>query len=230
MGSKSGKIRVLICTNAAGMGVNFKNLNNVIHYGVPHDLDTFVQQMGRAGRDGSFSEEILLVKKNKKLFLKIDQEIVRLVSSENECRRQIISSAYLTTSDAGDNHLCCDICAKNCNCGDQHATHPLYEWKDVSVEEDQLTREVTAEDKLILQRKLSTYKEQCVSDSSIVLLRDDNVSLIVENADKIFSVNDVIKYGSIWTFSIAMSILDIINELFGDDEMYKLSSSESDVE
>lgn len=126
MGSESGKIRVLICTNAAGMGVNFKNLNNVIHYGVPHDLDTFVQQMGRAGRDGSFSEEILLVKKNKKLFKKIDQEIVRLVSSENECRRQIISSAYLTTSDAGHNHSCCDICAKNCNCGDQHATHPLY--------------------------------------------------------------------------------------------------------
>lgn len=69
-----------------------------------------------------------------------------------------------------------------------------------------------------------------MSDSSIVLLRDDNVSLKVENADKIFSVNDVIKYGSIWTSSIAMSILDIINELFGDDEMYKLSSSESDVE
>lgn len=69
-----------------------------------------------------------------------------------------------------------------------------------------------------------------MSDSSIVLLRDDNVSLKVENADKIFSVNDVIKYGSIWTFSIAMSILDIINELFGDDEMNKLSSSESDVE
>lgn len=31
------------------------NLNNVIHYEVPHDLDTFVQQIGRAGRDTSFS-------------------------------------------------------------------------------------------------------------------------------------------------------------------------------
>lgn len=68
-----------------------------------------------------------------------------------------------------------------------------------------------------------------MSNSSIVLLRDDNVSLIVENADKIFSVDDVIKYGSLWTFSFAMS-LDIINELLGDDEMHELSSSESDVE
>lgn len=80
----------------------------------------------------------------------------------------------------------------------------------MSVPEVPLTREVTAEDKLILQRKESTYKEQCVSDSSIVPLRVENVSLIVENADNIFSV-DVIKYASIWTFSIAMSILDIIN-------------------
>lgn len=55
MESDSGKYHVLICTNAAGMGVNFKNLNNVIHYGVPHNLDTFVQQIGCAGRDRSFS-------------------------------------------------------------------------------------------------------------------------------------------------------------------------------
>ena len=230
MGSETGKIRVLICTNAAGMGVNFRNLNNIIHYGVPHDLDTFVQQMGRAGRDGSFSEEILLVKKNKKLFKKIDQDIVRLVSSENECRRQIISSAYLTSSDDGDNHLCCDVCAKKCNCGNSHATHPLYEWTDVPMEEELLTRDVTKEDKLILHRKLSTYKEQCVAESSIAILQDDSISLIVDNTDKIFTVDDVMKYGSIWTFNIAVSILDIINEVFGDNEMYEMSSSESDVE
>lgn len=53
---------MLICTNAAGMGVNFKKLNNAIYYGVLHDLDTFVQKMGRAGRDESFSEDILWIK------------------------------------------------------------------------------------------------------------------------------------------------------------------------
>lgn len=41
MGSDSGKIRVLICTNAAGMGVNFKNLNNVIHMGY-HLIEIFL--------------------------------------------------------------------------------------------------------------------------------------------------------------------------------------------
>ena len=75
MGSETGKIRVLICTKAAGMGVNFRNLNSIIHYGVPHDLDTFVQQMGRAGRDGSFSEEILLVKKPINFLKKLTKKV-----------------------------------------------------------------------------------------------------------------------------------------------------------
>lgn len=60
--SRNGIIRVLICTNSAGMGVNYSHLSNVIHYGLPHDMDTFVQQMGRAGRDGGFSHELILFK------------------------------------------------------------------------------------------------------------------------------------------------------------------------
>lgn len=66
-------------------------------------------------------------------------------------------------------------------------------------------------------------------DFFIVFLWDDNVFLIVENVDKIFFLDDVIKYGFLWIFSFVM-LLDIINEFLGDDEMYELSSSESDVE
>lgn len=55
MENKDGHIRVLIATSAAGMGVNYKNVNNIIHYGPPKDLDGFVQQLGRAGRDGTRS-------------------------------------------------------------------------------------------------------------------------------------------------------------------------------
>ena len=50
-----GDKRVLICTNAAGMGVNFVDVHNIIHYNLPRQMDTFVQQMGRAGRDGQIT-------------------------------------------------------------------------------------------------------------------------------------------------------------------------------
>jgi ATP-dependent DNA helicase RecQ len=52
MSNMNGNDRVLICTCAAGMGVNFVGISNVIHHGPPNDIDDFVQQMGRAGRDG----------------------------------------------------------------------------------------------------------------------------------------------------------------------------------
>lgn len=34
---KEGKIRILICTISAGMGVNFYEVHNVIHYGLPKE-------------------------------------------------------------------------------------------------------------------------------------------------------------------------------------------------
>lgn len=57
-----GLICVLICTNASGMGVNFKGLHNIVHYGLPRQMDSFVQQMGRALRDGEFSQELIILK------------------------------------------------------------------------------------------------------------------------------------------------------------------------
>ena len=75
--SRNGIIRVLICTNSAGMGVN-SHLSNVIHYGLPHDMDTFVQQIGRAGRDGDFSHELILFKVHKGMLKKIDTELIQL--------------------------------------------------------------------------------------------------------------------------------------------------------
>ena len=55
-----GKFRVLICTNSAGMGVNYHGVNNIILYGLPREMDTFVQQIGRCGTNGEFGHERIL--------------------------------------------------------------------------------------------------------------------------------------------------------------------------
>ena len=57
----SSKLRVLICTAAFGMGVDCAGVTHVIHYGPPNDVETYVQQTGRAGRDGKESYCILLL-------------------------------------------------------------------------------------------------------------------------------------------------------------------------
>ena len=47
-----GKVRLLICTTAFGMGVDCKGLHRVIHFGPPSDVDDYIQETGRIGRDG----------------------------------------------------------------------------------------------------------------------------------------------------------------------------------
>lgn len=44
--------RVVVATCALGMGINFQNVEYVIHYGPPHSVTEIIQQSGRAGRSG----------------------------------------------------------------------------------------------------------------------------------------------------------------------------------
>lgn len=52
-------IRVVIATVAFGLGINIKDIKTVINYGLPLTLEEFVQESGRAGRNGDLSESIL---------------------------------------------------------------------------------------------------------------------------------------------------------------------------
>ena len=55
-----GQLRIICATSAFGMGVNKNNVRVVIHFHLPGGMEAYLQEIGRAGRDGKQSAAILL--------------------------------------------------------------------------------------------------------------------------------------------------------------------------
>ncbi|MEE9374347.1 MAG: RecQ family ATP-dependent DNA helicase [Saprospiraceae bacterium] len=64
----NGSLDIMCATNAFGMGLDKSDVRQVIHFDIPPSIEEYVQEFGRAGRDGAFAEAHMIVNEEDKKF------------------------------------------------------------------------------------------------------------------------------------------------------------------
>ena len=116
---EGGKCMIVIATSALGMGVNIKNIRHIIHVGLLSDVEAYIQDIGRAGRNGKPSEANVFYLPCDMSHC-VDEDLAKIIKyKDGQCRRAALLKCFNEVPDPKKSielHECCDVSKRFCMC------------------------------------------------------------------------------------------------------------------
>jgi superfamily II DNA helicase RecQ len=221
---ENGTVRVLFATTAFGMGFDCNRLRLVVHYGPPNDVNDYVQESGRAGRDNSKSHAIL-VSYPRCTSGKVSKAMKDYVKNTTVCRTKMLLQCFnAETCHEISKDDCCDICSVTGDCKflspfESNAHHVPVQKKITS----NLSQEtcLSQEWKMILKEKLIQLRNSCIEGSSNSFVGPDIssgfpllvVEQIIENMHLISNESSIWKETCILDTKLSAQIFEVIQNV-----------------
>lgn len=105
-----------MCTVAFGMGVDCVSVTQVIHWGPASDIETYIQECGRAGHNGETSRAVLY--QTRSGMKRVSSCMKQYCVKNDVCRRVILGSYFDSEYGSVSGCACCDACATSCSSDD----------------------------------------------------------------------------------------------------------------
>ena len=222
----SGTCRVVFATNALGMGINFKDIRFVVHYGPPRSIEDFVQEIGRAGRDGKNAVSALLFQG--KHLRKCDTSIQKY-AKEKTCLRNLLLSEFDETKTSGSDHSCCLSCHLNCSCSEEKCdidfplTHHVAQARGLS-KPALKKRKTTLQQRMLLEELLRDRQKELASKCPVYYMSpecttgfsDHLIKSVLSNCKYIFDLDFIMETLPVLKREHAYDILHMVRDTFED--------------
>lgn len=246
-GEHDSELRVLVATIAFGMGVNCKGVYRVIHFGPSKNVEAYIQETGRGGRDGKQSIAHIIYQG---LLLNHVEKDIKLYVKSEECHRKVLMCQFDNCNQMKcpePKHLCCDNCAKKCDCENKDCGELTKYPGCVDQHKEKVTvtgptRLVSEQQRKALSAKLLSYHRSLVRElisksphgqlptltnlQFMLGFSDQQISQVVDSCHKIFFLEDVMSNVEIWHIQHAVKIIDTISSIFGDCAIHKTTMAQ----
>ena len=202
------------------MGIDVKGLYAVVHYGAPEGTDDYLQETGRAGRQGEESVAVLL-HHPKAFTIRKPSKAMKDYVGGSACRRKTLLDTF-TCSSSGDEaahtFTCCDICDKD---------RPS--WVEAAIKysnNSAVTRVLSDEEKVMLKDRFATYRQgllQNLPSEGLVAgpdlatgFPDKLCQQVIEGAETVMSFDEFWDKYPFCDRLQAREVYDILEEVVGD--------------